>query len=55
MKQKGIKTPTIVLSNLGQDEDKQRSKEAGFNFHMTKPVDPADLEKLLAGLLLTPA
>ena len=44
----------IALTGWGQDEDKCRSKEAGFNFHMVKPVDPAALEKLLAGLLLTP-
>jgi PAS domain S-box-containing protein len=45
----------IALTGWGQDDDKRRSKEAGFNFHMVKPVDPAALEKLLAGLLLTPA
>jgi PAS domain S-box-containing protein len=45
----------IALTGWGQDEDKARSKEAGFNFHLVKPVDPAALDKLLAGLLLTPA
>jgi signal transduction histidine kinase len=45
----------IALTGWGQEEDKCRSKAAGFNFHMVKPVDPADLEKLIAGLLLTPA
>jgi PAS domain S-box-containing protein len=45
----------IAVTGWGQDEDKARSKEAGFNFHMVKPVDPAALEKLLSGLLLTPA
>lgn len=44
----------IALTGWGQKEDKARSKEAGFNFHMVKPVDPAALERLLAGLLLTP-
>ena len=44
----------IALSGWGQEEDKRRSKSAGFNFHMVKPVDPAALEKLLAGLLLSP-
>ena len=51
----GKNTVLIALTGWGQDEDKCRSKEAGFNFHMVKPVDPAALEKLLAGLLLTPA
>ncbi len=40
----------IAVTGWGQDEDKRRSLEAGFNFHMVKPVDPTDLEKLLAGL-----
>ncbi|MFL5243138.1 MAG: ATP-binding protein [Gemmataceae bacterium] len=45
----------IAQTGWGQEEDKCRSKEAGFNFHMVKPIDPGALEKLLAGLLLTPA
>jgi signal transduction histidine kinase len=45
----------IAQTGWGQDEDKSRSRDAGFNFHMVKPIDPAALEKLLAGLLLTPA
>jgi PAS domain S-box-containing protein len=45
----------IAVTGWGQEEDKRQSKGAGFNFHMVKPVDPAALEKLLTGLLLTPA
>jgi CheY-like chemotaxis protein len=45
----------IAQTGWGQEEDKCRSKEAGFNFHMVKPIDPDDLEKLLAGLLMVPA
>jgi CheY-like chemotaxis protein len=45
----------IAQTGWGQEEDKCRSKEAGFNFHMVKPIDPGALEKLLAGLLMTPA
>src|SRR5262245_581519 len=44
----------IAVTGWGQEDDKRRSREAGFNFHLVKPVDPAALEKLLAGLLLTP-
>jgi CheY-like chemotaxis protein len=40
----------IALTGWGQDEDGRRSQEAGFEAHLTKPVDPAALEKLLAGL-----
>ncbi|MBI3547379.1 MAG: response regulator [Gammaproteobacteria bacterium] len=45
----------IAVTGWSQEEDKRQSKEAGFNFHMLKPVDPQALVKLLAGLLLTPA
>ena len=40
----------IAVTGWGQEEDRRRSKEAGFDFHMVKPVEPAALEKLLAGL-----
>jgi signal transduction histidine kinase len=45
----------IAMTGWGQEEDRVRSKEAGFNIHMVKPVDPAALLKLLADPLLTPA
>jgi PAS domain S-box-containing protein len=38
----------IALTGWGQDEDRRRSKEAGFDHHMTKPVDFADLQRVLA-------
>lgn len=38
----------VALTGWGQDEDRRRSKEAGFDQHLVKPVQPADLEKLLA-------
>jgi CheY-like chemotaxis protein len=40
----------IALTGWGQDEDRRRTEEAGFNFHIVKPVDPAVLMKLLASL-----
>ncbi|HUE70436.1 MAG TPA: ATP-binding protein [Pirellulaceae bacterium] len=39
----------VALTGWGQDEDRVRSLEAGFNFHMVKPVALAALEELLAG------
>jgi PAS domain S-box-containing protein len=38
----------VALTGWGQHEDKQRAQRAGFDFHMTKPFDPAELERLLA-------
>jgi PAS domain S-box-containing protein len=39
----------IALTGYGQEDDQARSREAGFDLHLTKPVDPAALEKLLGG------
>ena len=44
----GDKIALIALTGWGQDEDKRRAREAGFDHHLTKPVDPAGLESLLA-------
>ena len=38
----------VALTGWGQDEDRQKSREAGFNGHVVKPVDIAALTKLLA-------
>ena len=40
----------IAVTGWGQEEDRQRSSEVGLNVHMVKPVEPAVLERLLAGL-----
>ena len=45
----------VALTGWGQDEDRRRSQEAGFNFHIVKPVELAALEKLWDGLQATPA
>ncbi len=38
----------IALSGYGQEDDKNKAIIAGFNHHLTKPVDLADIEKVLA-------
>ncbi len=40
----------IALTGWGQEEDRRRSQEAGFNHHLVKPVELASLDKLLAEL-----
>jgi CheY-like chemotaxis protein/two-component sensor histidine kinase len=40
-------TRLIALTGWGQDEHKQRALEAGFDHHITKPVDLAHLAALL--------
>jgi len=38
----------IALTGWGSEEERRRSREAGFNDHWVKPVDPAKLRGLLA-------
>ena len=42
----------IAITGWGQDEDRRKSREAGFDFHLVKPVDPQALMKMLAGISL---
>jgi CheY-like chemotaxis protein len=44
----GRDTVLLALTGWGQAEDVERAKAAGFNEHITKPVDPARLAELLA-------
>lgn len=44
------KCTVAALSGLGQAEDKRRALGAGFDMHITKPADPALLERLLAAV-----
>lgn len=38
----------IAMTGYGQDSDRQRSEEAGFDRHLVKPVNPQELQELLA-------
>jgi PAS domain S-box-containing protein len=40
----------VALTGWGQEDDKRRSQEAGFDRHLVKPIEPAALDKLLAEL-----
>ena len=42
------KVTLIALTGYGQQEDRDRAREAGFDAHLVKPVDFATLAKLLA-------
>jgi len=40
-------TLIVAATGWGQDEDRRRSKEVGFDYHLVKPVDAAELNRLL--------
>ncbi|HVS70716.1 MAG TPA: PAS domain-containing protein [Phycisphaerae bacterium] len=39
--------PAIALSGFGMDADVERSAAAGFRSHLTKPVEPEELERAI--------
>lgn len=43
----------IALSGFGQEEDRRNTREAGFDHHLTKPLEFARLERLLAACAVT--
>lgn len=44
----------IAISGYDSDEDRERSRQAGFDLHLAKPVDPELLQRLLADLAWGP-
>ena len=44
----GQSTTIIALTGWGQNSDKERSREAGCDGHLVKPINLIDLEKLLS-------
>ena len=37
----------VAITGWGQEEDRRRAREAGFDFHLTKPVDPEAIARLI--------
>ena len=46
----GKRITLVALTGWGQDTDRRRSQEAGFDSHLVKPLDLDKLTQLLAGL-----
>ena len=46
----GKSTVLIALTGWGQDEDRRRSREVGFDSHLVKPLDPEALSTMLSRL-----
>jgi two-component system CheB/CheR fusion protein len=38
-----------AMTGYGQDEDRRRTRAAGFNHHLVKPLDPLTLQALVTG------
>jgi CheY-like chemotaxis protein len=48
----GKNTVLVALTGWGQDEDRRRTREAGFDSHLVKPLDLEVLSEFLAQLPL---
>ncbi len=46
----GKELKVIALTGWGQEQDRRKSEEAGFDGHLVKPVDPATLSEVLAAV-----
>jgi len=44
----GARAVLVELTGWGQDEDKRRALEAGFDHHLTKPPEPEAIDRLIA-------
>lgn len=41
----------VAMTGYGQEEDRRRSQEAGFDHHLVKPVDFKKVQEILAAVL----
>jgi len=52
-KQYGNSLKMVAITGWGQEDDKRRASEAGFDAHLTKPADPLAVERLLSEFAAT--
>jgi CheY-like chemotaxis protein len=43
------KARLIAITGYGSEEDRRHSREAQFDYHLTKPVDPVVLQEVIVG------
>ncbi|HEY9422025.1 MAG TPA: ATP-binding protein [Thermoanaerobaculia bacterium] len=48
LRERGTGALLVAMTGYGREEDRRRSREAGFDEHLVKPVDPAVLRDVLA-------
>jgi signal transduction histidine kinase len=50
VRKQGLTTPAVALSAYARAEDRIRSAQTGYQTHLAKPVDPAELLAIIASL-----
>ena len=48
---RGGDVPAVAVTAYGRVEDRVRSREAGYDMHITKPVEPGALVAVVANLV----
>ena len=43
----GDRVMLVALTGWGQEDDKARAREAGFDHHLTKPAEPEMMERMI--------
>jgi CheY-like chemotaxis protein len=51
---RGAHIPAVALTAYGRIEDRMRALSAGFQMHVTKPVDPDELATVIMSLIRRP-
>ncbi len=55
-RQAGAAPPLLVaVTGYGQEENRRRAEQAGFDGYLVKPADPGEVQRLLASLRRAPA
>jgi PAS domain S-box-containing protein len=52
---RGAYTPAVALTAYGRVEDRMRALNAGFQMHVAKPVEPAELAVVIMSLVRRPS
>jgi len=47
------RTMIVAVSGYGQEQDRERSKSVGFDYHVVKPIDPTVLAGLVGSLRMS--
>jgi CheY-like chemotaxis protein len=48
LRREAVRCVLVAVTGWGQEEDRLRAREAGFDRHLVKPVDPGQIEAILA-------
>jgi CheY-like chemotaxis protein/nitrogen-specific signal transduction histidine kinase len=52
--ERGVYIPAVALTAFGRSEDRMRALRSGFQMHVVKPVEPAELAAVIMSLIRRP-